>query len=142
MNIIQRVSMATRLLPQIWCNRITRTFSLGTANANRKPPIDNKTPVDRWDEEHALFGENDFKDILGDGSYKLRKNVNVGPWWIRGWKGSEFEMLVRKRKFIGKDMGPIAYKDMMKRIDYLFKKMNRNRGYKRNKKFERKRYDF
>ncbi|XP_077998011.1 large ribosomal subunit protein mL51-like [Glandiceps talaboti] len=123
---------------------ITRTFSFGSVFMSSKfvPPSQPKPEIDRWDEEHALFGENDFKDILGDGSYKLKKNVKVGPYWLRGWKGNEYERLIRKRKFDGPSLGPIAAKDLCKRINYLFRKMNKNSGIKRLKRTERKPYDF
>ncbi|XP_797064.3 39S ribosomal protein L51, mitochondrial [Strongylocentrotus purpuratus] len=94
----------------------------------KKLPAPKKSEKDYWSEKRALFGENDYKDILGDGTYSLRKNVKVGPWWMRGWKGNELQMMIRKRKMVGYQMGPETRHNMNKRISYLFKFMNRNKG--------------
>lgn len=48
-------------------------------------------PVDEWDEKEALFGQNDYIDILGDGNLSIRElNVDAPPY-LRGWgfKGEE-----------------------------------------------------
>nr|XP_054768157.1 39S ribosomal protein L51, mitochondrial-like [Lytechinus pictus] len=94
----------------------------------KKLPAPKKPEKDFWSEKRALFGENDYKDILGDGTYSLRKNVKVGPWWMRGWRGNELQMLIRKRKLVGYQSGPESRHNMNKRIKYLFKFMNRNKG--------------
>ncbi|XP_002730747.1 large ribosomal subunit protein mL51-like [Saccoglossus kowalevskii] len=126
-------------------SQITRAFSVGYSLLGKRPrgdPRPIKPVVDRWDEKHALFGENDFKDILGDGSYHLKKNITTGPWWMKGWRGNEFERLVRKKKMIGPTMGPMEHKEMIKRIRFLYKKMNKNRGTGKTRMTNRKAYEF
>ncbi|XP_072036328.1 large ribosomal subunit protein mL51-like [Amphiura filiformis] len=91
-------------------------------------PVPKKPQPDRWTPKRALYGENDYKDLLGDGNYQLKKNVKTGPFWLRGWSGNEFQRLIRKRKLMGRDLGPKASKDLNKRIKYLYKKLNRNLG--------------
>lgn len=118
---------------------LARSFSCGAAACKERPsneslvqwhnlPSPKKPEKDFWSEKRALFGENDYKDILGDGTYSLRKNVKSGPWWMRGWKGNELQMLIRKRKMVGYTLGPEAKHNMKKRIRYLFKYMNKNKG--------------
>ncbi|XP_022100620.1 39S ribosomal protein L51, mitochondrial-like [Acanthaster planci] len=120
---------------------IVRIISQGVATYSTKPrpptesliqwnklPIPKKPQKDRWDEKHALFGENDYKDILGDGSYELKRNIKHGPRWLHGWRGNELQRLIRKNKIMGADMGPTKRHAMLKRIKYLHKKLNRNKG--------------
>lgn len=47
---------------------------------------------------------------------------------MRGWRGNELQMMIRKRKMVGYQMGPETRHNMNKRISYLFKFMNRNKG--------------
>ncbi|XP_071500471.1 large ribosomal subunit protein mL51-like [Diadema antillarum] len=124
----------------IWkLQSIRRLFSNGPTLSKERPslesliqwkklPAPKKPERDYWTEKRALFGENDYKDILGDGTYDLKKNVKTGPWWMRGWKGNELQMLIRKRKMVGYQMGPEARHNMNKRIGYLFKQLNKNKG--------------
>lgn len=95
----------------------------------KKLPVPKKKPDDPWSEENALFGENDYKDILGDGTYDLRKNIKSGPWWLKGWKPkNELQMLIAKKRYTGADMGPVEKHELKKRMFYLYKKLNRNKG--------------
>ncbi|XP_033641925.1 39S ribosomal protein L51, mitochondrial-like [Asterias rubens] len=108
-------------------NKKTRPSTESLIKWNRLP--DPKTPrKDRWSEKRALFGENDYKDILGDGSYSLKFNVKTGPKWMHGWRGNELQTLIRKKKVAGPDMGPTKFYNMLKRISYLHKRFNRNKG--------------
>ncbi|XP_038062300.1 39S ribosomal protein L51, mitochondrial-like [Patiria miniata] len=136
--ITSTISVLTRSLH---LGSIVRHLSQGACACSNKqrPPtesliqwnklsVPNKPKKDRWDEKHALFGENDYKDILGDGSYLLKNNVKHGPLWLRGWKGNELQRLIRKNKVMGDDMGPTERYAMLKRMKYLHKRMNRNHG--------------
>jgi len=85
---------------------------------------------DQWKPEKALFGQNDYIDILGDGSlhpWQLYK----APIWLKGWRGNELQRLIRKKRYVGKQMQhmyPTQYMMMNKRIFYLWKKHNIKRS--------------
>lgn len=50
-------------------------------------------PVDEWTPEKALFGQNDYIDILGDGNLSIRELNVDAPAYLRGveLKGDTFE---------------------------------------------------
>lgn len=86
-------------------------------------------PADPWIEKKALFGQNDYIDILGNEDMKLTRIMYSVPKWLRGLQGNEFQVLIKKRKALMRGVYPLArptkWKQMNKRIIYLWRYLNR-----------------
>ena len=79
-----------------------------------------------WSVKKATFGQNDYIDILGDGSVNPVDLIN-GPKWLIGFRGNELQRLQRRLKFEGNEIrakDPTKFHDMKKRVKFLTWRFN------------------
>ncbi|CAB3379342.1 Hypothetical predicted protein [Cloeon dipterum] len=86
-------------------------------------------PSNAWAPQKALFGQNDYIDILGNEEiHPVTLQYHV-PFYARGMKGNEFQMLLHKKKMLGntdyKTLNPKKWDMLNKRIKYLGRWLNR-----------------
>jgi len=100
---------------------------------NCTTPVAGSEPVveDPWLKENALFGQNDYIDLLGDGSIHPAQLLYHVPGWLRGFPGDrragELQRLIHYRNLYKKKMQmntPKRYHDLMKQIKYLLTRHN------------------
>ncbi|OQR69224.1 39S ribosomal protein L51 [Tropilaelaps mercedesae] len=89
--------------------------------------MDQYKPKNSWTERRALFGQNDYIDILGEpGKVRPTDNMTNVPLWLRGFQGNEFQMLMLKQLQYAdwRITRPHRWKEMQKRIKFLYKRLN------------------
>lgn len=60
------------------------------------------------------------------GDFKAHpKDLIVAPCWLKGFKGNEFQRLIRKKKMVGDRMMTEDKHNMEKRIRFLYRRFNR-----------------
>ncbi|MFT7815956.1 39S ribosomal protein L51, mitochondrial isoform X1 [Arapaima gigas] len=125
MSVVGSVLRAGASLCQsVLCRWPVRPFSTGVCSRIRMHAIPQRKTVDRWTEKRSMFGVYDNIGILGD--FKAHpRDLIVGPVWLRGFRGNEFQRLTRKKRMVGDRMMATDRHNLEKRIRFLYRRFNR-----------------
>ncbi|KAL8202752.1 UNVERIFIED_CONTAM: 39S ribosomal protein L51, mitochondrial [Gekko kuhli] len=118
------LSAARGFLSRSFSPQACRLSSTGNPFPFRVKEPPKPKPVDRWTEKRALFGIYDNIGILGN-FQAHPKDLIRGPIWLRGWRGNELQRCIRKKKMVGDRMFVEDYKNLNKRIRFLYRRFNR-----------------
>jgi len=108
-------------------------------------PAWDRAKVDAWTTKKALFGQNDYIDILGDGTVHPWELIRA-PAWLKGYRGNELQRISRELATQGtflRETFPSKYHTLTKQLFYLYKKLNRRHhapffgGYQRYSRIDK-----
>lgn len=113
-SLIGSLSLISGLLPRVKGD----VAPLRTVPSDRKP--------NPWRPKDALFGQNDYIDILGDGSINPTQLMTSTPHWLKNFRGNEMQMLIRRRTAFRywQWCRPKKWTELNLRIDRLYRKLN------------------
>ncbi|XP_059480267.1 large ribosomal subunit protein mL51 [Neocloeon triangulifer] len=111
-----------------YCIRLHKGLLPRLPDEKRRLPMPEYRPSDAWAPKRALFGQNDYIDILGNENiHPVSLQYHI-PFYARGMRGNEFRMLLHKRKMLqSTDFAlrrPKKWQDLNKRIRYIRRWMN------------------
>jgi len=90
-------------------------------------PVWNSAKTDQWTKKKALFGQNDYIDILGDGTIHPWELIRA-PGWLKGYSGNELQRISRQLAVEGsflRETFPSKYHQLTKQLFFLYKRFNR-----------------
>lgn len=92
-------------------------------------PLPIYRPKDYWNERRAIFGQNDYIDILGSDRLHPTRLLKEVPAWLRGFKGNEYQHCLRRRRMMyhssERYLKPTKWHNLEKRIKFLYQFLNK-----------------